>query len=60
MDKKQIDKLVKLRNHAIKFYGSLEEKQSSTSLMNTRRAAYFCEQMINSLDDLLKGHVTFQ
>lgn len=59
MNKKQIEKLVKLRNHAIKFYSELEEKQSPTSLMSTRKTAFFCEQMVNSIDDLLKGHVKF-
>ena len=60
MTKKEIDMLVKLRNHSIEFYDSLEEKNSPTSLMNTRRSAYFCEQIVNSIDDLLKKYVNFK
>lgn len=59
MNKKEINKLVKLRNHAIKFYNSLEEKKSPTSLMNTKQSAYFCEQMVSSIDELLKDYVKF-
>jgi len=59
VNKKEINKLVQLRNHSIKFYSNLDAKESSTSLMNTKQCAYFCEEIIKSIDEILKEYVKF-
>ena len=59
MNNDDIKKLVKLRSHSIDFYKTLENPSSSTSLMNTTKTAFFCEQIISSIDDLIKDYVTF-
>ena len=60
MNNEDVKKLVKLRAHSINFYKSLDNPKSPTSLMNTNRTAYFCEQIISSIDDLIKDYVTFE
>jgi hypothetical protein len=60
MKSEEVKKLVKLREHIIKFYGRLEEKHSGTSVMNTRDATILCEEIISSVDDLLKDYVKFE
>ncbi len=60
MDKNNVEKLVKLRTHSISFYKTLESPSSPTSLMNTNKTAYFCEQIISSIDELIKDYVTFE
>ena len=60
MNNDDVKKLVQLRNHSIDFYKTLENPSSSTSLMNTTRTAYFCEQIISSIDELIKDYVTFE
>ena len=56
----EVEKLVKLRSHVIKFYESLDEKHSSTSVMSTRDATKLCEEVVNSIDSLLKDYVKFE
>lgn len=60
MKNEEIEKLVKLRRHVIEFYDGLEEKHSSTSVMNTKHTSVLCEQVIKSIDSLLKDYVKFQ
>lgn len=55
----EVKKMVKLRDHVIKFYSKLEEINSPTSVMNTRDSALLCEEVIKSIDDLIKEYVTF-
>jgi len=56
----EVKKLAKLRAHVIDFYSRLEEKHSATSVMNTRDSSRLCEQLIASIDDLLREYVEFQ
>lgn len=60
MNNKDIQKLAKLREHVINFYNRLEEKHSSTSMMSTKDSAFFCEQVISSIDDVIKTYVEFK
>ncbi len=60
MKDNEVKKLAKLRGHIIEFYEGLEEKHSSTSVMNTRDATRLCEQVIKSIDSLLKDYVKFE
>ena len=60
MKNEEVSKIVQLREHIIKFYRTLEEPTSSTSVMNTKDTALLCEQVISSLDNLLEDYVTFQ
>ena len=56
----EVKKLAKLRKHVIKFYESLDEKHASTSVMSTRDATRLCEEVVNSIDSLLKDYVKFE
>ena len=60
MKDNEVKKLAQLRAHVIKFYTSLEEPNSATSVMNTRDSARLCEQVINSIDELIKDYVKFE
>ena len=60
MKNEEVNKVVQLRDHIIKYYNTLEEPTVSTSVMNTKDAAMLCERVIASLDELLEGYVTFQ
>jgi hypothetical protein len=60
MKEEEIKKLAELRSFVISFYNNLENKSSGTSLTSTRDAAYTCESIIRSMDDLLKEYVNFE
>jgi hypothetical protein len=60
MKDNEVKKLAQLRRHVVEYYEKLEEPTSPTSLMNTRDTAYLCEQIIASLDDVIKTYVTFE
>ncbi|HIL27113.1 MAG TPA: hypothetical protein EYG21_06995 [Nitrospinaceae bacterium] len=60
MKNNEVEKLVKLRMHIIKFYTKLDEKHSPTAVMNTRDASRLCEELVNSLDELLQDYVKFE
>ena len=60
MKNNEVTKLAELRAHVIKFYEGLDEKHSSTSVMSTRDATKLCEQLVNSIDSLLKDYVKFE
>jgi hypothetical protein len=56
----EVKKLAKLRTHIIEFYVRLDEKHSPTSVMNTRDTSILCEQVIASIDDLIREYVEFK
>ena len=56
----EVQKLAQLRAHIINFYTGLEEPNSATSVMNTRDTARLCEQVIKSIDELIKDYVKFE
>ena len=60
MKNEEVQKLAKLRAHVIKFYTALEEPQSATSMMSTRDTARVCEEVINSIDAVIKEYVEFK
>tara|TARA_E500000331_G_scaffold351865_1_gene399333 strand:+ start:2841 stop:3026 length:186 start_codon:yes stop_codon:yes gene_type:complete len=60
MTNEEIEKMVKLRSHVIEYYSNLVEPHVATSVMNTRDVAYLCEQIIGSIDSLLKNKVEFK
>ena len=60
MTKEEVQKLARLRANIINCYNGLEEPQQTTSVMNTRDAAHLCEEVISSIDTLLKQYVTFE
>jgi hypothetical protein len=60
MKKYDIEKLVQLRAHVIRFYNSLEGRDNpSPTMMDQLTVARECETIISSIDDILKPHVTF-
>jgi len=60
MKNEEVQKLVQLRTHVIKFYNDLVEAHSPTAVMNTRDTAILCEEIISSLDDVVRDYVNFQ
>ena len=60
MKNNEVEKLVKLRMHVIKFYTQLDEKHSPTAVMNTRDASRLCEEIVASMDELLSDYVKFE
>ena len=59
MKKNDVEKLAQLRNFIINHYENLERSSPGVSMTKTADVAYFCESLVASLDDLLKGHVSF-
>lgn len=55
----EVQKLAHLRDFIIKEYNTLEKTSPGTSVTKTSDVAYFCESLVASIDDLLKGHVKF-
>jgi|1_EtaG_2_1085319.scaffolds.fasta_scaffold03835_3 hypothetical protein len=60
MKNEEVMKVVQLRQHVLEFYNSLEEPHIATSMMTTKDSAVLCEQVISSLDELLREYVTFE
>ena len=60
MTNEDVQKIAKLREFIIGYYGSIEGKAEPTSVQRTQDVCGFCETLVKSLDDLLKEYVTFQ
>ena len=60
MKNEEVVKVAQLRQHVLEFYNSLEEPQIATSVMSTKDSAILCEQVISSLDELMRDYVTFE
>jgi len=59
MTQEDIKKLAELRHHIISFYNRLENPAGPTAMMKTSDVANLCETVVNSMDDVLKQHVSF-
>tara|TARA_B100000700_G_C14650757_1_gene671858 strand:+ start:481 stop:681 length:201 start_codon:yes stop_codon:yes gene_type:complete len=61
MNNVEVKRLAELRNYVISYYNELKEKApgGTASLTSTREIATVCETVVNSMDDLLKGYVSF-
>lgn len=57
---REVKMLVKLRKYAIAEFNKLEHRGNPTAMMREIDAGYFMSSMINSIDDILKPHVTFE
>jgi hypothetical protein len=62
MTREEIQKLVQLRDFAMKFYQNLGPtwKTSSASVIATKDAGHFTESMVRSIEDILRPHVKFE
>jgi hypothetical protein len=60
MEKNNVEKLAQLRKFAMDFYNSLEEPNSSTSIMQTRDTARFCVSLIRSIEEVISPYVEFK
>lgn len=60
MNKKEIEMLIKLREFARKEYNSLEGKTSPLAQIKVQDVAWILSSVVNSLDEVLKGHVEFK
>ena len=59
MDKKDIQCLVDVRTHLIKFFNSLEGKNEPTALIKQTRVAHQLTAAILEIDKILEGKVNF-
>ena len=60
MSEKEVKMLVQLRSYAIKEYQGLAHKGNPTAMMREMDSSYVLSSIINSIDDILKPHVTFE
>ncbi len=61
MDKKTLDKLVKLREFVIEQHKKLDGKTSpGTAIIKQTAVAYVYESTIRSIDDIIRPHVKFK
>ncbi len=60
MTKNEVDMLVKLREFTRQQYDTLEGKTSPLAQMKVQDVAWTLSSIVNSLDDVLKGHVEFK
>ena len=60
MKEKEIKRLVRLRQHIINYYNSLEGKGEPSAVTKTSDVALFCESVIRSADDILRPFVKFE
>jgi hypothetical protein len=60
MTKKEIDMMVKLREFVREQFNSLDGKTSPLAQMKVQDGAWILSSIVNSIDDVLKGHVEFK
>ena len=60
MTKNEVDMLVKLREFTRQQYDTLEGKTSPLAQMKVQDVAWTLSSIVNSLEDVLKGHVEFK
>ncbi len=61
MEKRELDMLLKLREHVIGQHSSVlkESGGQNTAIVSARDTAAMLATIVNSLDDLLRPHVNF-
>lgn len=61
MEKRELDMLLKLRNHVINQHKAVlkESGGQNTAIVSARDTAAMLATIVNSLDDLLRPHVNF-
>jgi hypothetical protein len=57
---REVEMLVRLRKYAIGEFNKLEHRGNPTAMMRELEAGYTLSSIINSIDDILKPHVTFE
>ena len=60
MTKNEVDMLIKLREFTRQQYDTLDGKTSPLAQMKVQDTAWMLSSIVNSLDDVLKGHVEFK
>ena len=60
MERKDIDRLIQLREFVIKQYSFLDGKDTSNAITPTKEVAYNYESIIRSIEDILSDHITVQ
>ena len=60
MNKKEVEKLIKLREFVRGEFNSLEGKTSPLAQVKVQDVAWTLSSIVNSLDDVLKDHVEFR
>jgi len=57
---REVKMLLTLRKYAISEYEKLENPGSPTAMMREMEAGYVLSSVIQSIDDILKPHVSFE
>ncbi len=57
---REVKMLLELRKYAINEYQQLEHRGNPTAMMREMDAGYILSAIVNSIDDILKPHVTFE
>jgi len=60
MDRNDLTRLIQLREFSRKFHKSLDYRGNPIKVTLTREVVDFTSSLINSLDDILRDHVTFE
>ena len=60
MTKKEVDMMIKLREFVREQFNSLDGKTSPLAVMKVQDTAWVLSSVVNSIDDVLKGHVEFK
>ena len=60
MNQNDIRKLVQLREFVRQFHVDLDYRGNPLKVTMTKEIVEFTSSVINSVDDLLEGHVTFE
>tara|TARA_B100000029_G_scaffold194589_1_gene192640 strand:+ start:1785 stop:1985 length:201 start_codon:yes stop_codon:yes gene_type:complete len=60
MDRNEITRLVQLREFSRNFHESLDYRGNPIKVTLTKEVVEFTASLINSLDDILRDHVTFE
>ena len=60
MNKKEVEKLIKLREFVRGEFNSLVGKTSPLAQVKVQDVAWTLSSIVNSLDDVLKDHVEFR
>ena len=57
---REVKMLLQLRKYAISEYDKLENRGNPTAMMREIDAGYVLSSVVNSIDDILKPHVSFE
>ena len=57
---REVKMLLELRKYAISEYQQLEHRGNPTAMMREMDVGYVLSSIVNSIDDILKPHVTFE